>query len=253
MRLQTGDKSLLQRYLSRVKKFLAKNYEQYDFKDVELSFLVDASSVFSSNIEGNSIDLNTFMNYRMNGAKFKKNKEIAEIEDLVKAYEFAETHQLNEENLLRIHAILSSKFVSKSRQGKYRQEKVGVFGKYGLVYLAAPAEVLKQEMKGFCEDIEVLLKQKLSLEEAFYFASQIHLIFAHIHPFVDGNGRVARLLEKWFLSAYLGKNAWKIPAEKFYWENRPKYYANLNLGVNYYELNYKKALPFLQMLPRALK
>lgn len=253
MRFQLGDKFLFQRYLSRVKKFLAKNYKQYDFKDVDLSFLIDASSVYSSNIEGNSIDLNTFMNYRMNAAKFKKNKEIAEIEDLVKAYKFVETHDFNEKNLLKVHAILSAKFVSKLRQGKYRKEPVGVFGKSGLVYLAAPSEILKKEMKEFCIAIGVLLKQKLSLEESFYFASQIHLVFAHIHPFIDGNGRVVRLLEKWFLAAHLGKNAWQIPVEEFYWKNRMDYYRNLNLGVNYYELNYGKALPFLMMLPRALK
>ncbi|WP_220392957.1 Fic family protein [Chitinophaga lutea] len=33
----------------------------------------------------------------------------------------------------------------------------------------------------------------------------IHLVFVKIHPRADGNGRSARLLEKWFLAVKLGK------------------------------------------------
>jgi Fic family protein len=51
----------------------------------------------------------------------------------------------------------------------------------------------------------------LSAEEVFYFASFIHLRFVHIHPFRDGNGRAARLIEKWFIAEKLGKQFWKLP------------------------------------------
>ena len=51
----------------------------------------------------------------------------------------------------------------------------------------------------------------------------------------------------------LGENAWCITSEKNYWHNRPAYYKNLQLGVNYYEVKYEKAIPFLLMLPNALK
>lgn len=249
--MNIGDQSLLSAYLKKTKalKTLCKSS---NFKKLDLSFLINASSVFSSNIEGNTTDLNSFMNYKMGKGKIKSTKEIREIEDLVEAYEFAMKHDFSERGFLKIHAILSKGIVSKSRQGKYRQEKVGVFDKHGLVYMAALPELLVDEMKGFCLGVNELMEKKLSLEEAFYFASQAHLIFAHIHPFIDGNGRAARLLEKWFLSYHLGENAWKIASEEFYWKNRTQYYKNINLGVNYFELDYSGALPFLLMLPGAL-
>ncbi len=81
----------------------------------------------------------------------------------------------------------------------------------------------------------------------------IHLKLAHIHPFRDGNGRAARLIEKWFIAEKLGNDFWKILSEKYYKEHQPEYYNNINLGVNYYELNYDKCIPFLLMLPGCLK
>jgi Fic family protein len=81
----------------------------------------------------------------------------------------------------------------------------------------------------------------------------IHLWVAKIHPFMDGNGRSARLLEKWFLVATLGMSAWSINSEKYYWDNRPEYYQNIALGYNYYVLYWDRCLPFLLMLPEALK
>jgi len=94
---------------------------------------------------------------------------------------------------------------------------------------------------------------ELSNSEIFYFASLIHLKFVHIHPFMDGNGRAARILEKWFLSEKLNPEMWKLTSEKYYKDNQIEYYRNINLGVNYYELNYDKCLPFLLMLINSLK
>lgn len=53
------------------------------------------------------------------------------------------------------------------------------------------------------DDIRMLLDMELTEKEVFYYASLIHLMFVHIHPFADGNGRSARLLEKWFITSSL--------------------------------------------------
>jgi len=81
----------------------------------------------------------------------------------------------------------------------------------------------------------------------------IHLVFVNIHPFDDGNGRAARLLEKWFIAQLLGDKAWFIQSELYYYRNINSYYQNLNrLGIFYEQLDYNKALPFLLMLPMSL-
>jgi Fic family protein len=229
--------------------------ESFSFleQNTELGYKTQASAVYSSNIEGNSIDLNSFMNYKLSQKAVKPHKEIQEIEQLILAYEYAQTNPLTEKNFLHCHKILAKTLLTKSKQGKYRSEKVGVFSDTGLVYLAIEPEYVKATMNELFQDIQSLLQQPLSRAEVFYFAALLHLKLAHIHPFMDGNGRSARLLEKWFLSAKLGAAYWKLPAEKYYKENQTAYYENINLGVNYYMLDYRKSLPFLAMLPNALK
>jgi Fic family protein len=103
-------------------------------------------------------------------------------------------------------------------------------------------------------DIETLLNHSLSLKHTLYYAAYIHFIFAKIHPFADGNCRVARLLEKWFLAEYLGLVVWSIPTEKYYYDNRQTYYTVLNAGIDYYDTlkQLDRILPFLTMLPKAV-
>jgi len=229
--------------------------QNFDFSENNRSFeyLTKASAVYSSNIEGNSIDLNSYMNYELNKDKFKPGKEIEEIEDLIKAYEFAQKNNLNETNLMTCHKMFSESLLIKCKRGKYRNEQVGVFGKSGLAYMAIEPEFVEHEMKIFFRDMEELISSKLNETEIFYFASMIHLRFAHIHPFRDGKGRAARLIEKWFISEKLGRDYWKIPSEEYYRVNQVRYYETINLGVNYYDLNYDRCLGFLEMLPNCLK
>ncbi len=253
--MRINSKKYFDTYKNGIGHELPDLIEAFDFTDSrgDFNYLTKVSAVYSSNIEGNSVDLNSFMNYEMNRQKFKPGKEIDEIENLIKAYEFAQSNDLNEENLLNCHQLLSQTLLIKSKRGIYREEPVGVFGSTGLRYMAVEPEFVKQEMKVFFSDLEVLSSTMLSEMEVFYFASLIHLRFAHIHPFMDGNGRAARLLEKWFLAKKLGHHFWKIPSEELYKNNLSKYYSAINLGVNFYALNYDNSLPLLEMLPNSLR
>ena len=66
--------------------------QNFDFQQRghDLAYQTQASAVYSSNIEGNTIDLNSFMNYRQFQTKAKPQKELREIEDLIRAYNFAQ-------------------------------------------------------------------------------------------------------------------------------------------------------------------
>jgi Fic family protein len=229
--------------------------QNFDFSESMggFDYLTKSSAVYSSNIEGNSIDLNSYMNYELNKDKFKVGKEVVEIENLIEAYNLAQSNKLNEKNLLNCHKIFSDTLLIRSKRGKYRVEQVGVFGKSGLAYMAVEPEFVEKEMKVLFQDIDKLLATAITEIEIFYFASLIHLKFAHIHPFRDGNGRAARLLEKWFIAEKLGYDYWKIPSEEYYKKNQSDYYNAINLGVNFYELNYDKCIGFLEMLPNCLK
>ncbi|MDR0712603.1 MAG: Fic family protein [Prevotellaceae bacterium] len=241
-------------YSQQIGHKISELIARFDFSEhaVDLDYFTMSSAVYSSNIEGNSIDLNSFMNYQLSKEKFKAGKEVQEIENLVEAYKLAQEHSLTEPNLLKAHSILSKTLLIKSKRGKYRIEPVGVFGKEGLVYLAVEPEFVKQEMTTFFSDIQKLIDTNLSAEEVFYFASLIHLRFVHIHPFRDGNGRTARLLEKWFIAKKFGRQLWKIPSEKYYKDNQSRYYSAISMGANFHMLNYGKCLDFLVMLPNCL-
>ena len=253
--MRVTDNKYLDLYQSKIGNEVSGLIKKYDFSDGRggFDYLTKSSAVYSSNIEGNSIDLNSYMNYELSKDKFKAGKEIEEIEDLIEAYQYAQHAVLNEKNLLHCHKIFSDTLLIRSKRGKYRIEQVGVFGKSGLAYMAVEPEFVDREMKLLFEDIAQLLASELNEMEVFYFASLIHLRFAHIHPFRDGNGRAARLAEKWFIAEKLGNHFWKIPSEEHYKKHQAQYYENINLGVNLYELNYDNCVEFLAMLPNCLK
>jgi Fic family protein len=120
-------------------------------------------------------------------------------------------------------------------------------------YEAAPLSMVKENFTDMWNEIESLLKQQLTVEEIFYFAFFIHLVFVNIHPISNGNGRISRLLEKWFLAEKLGERVWFIQSEKFYYKHVNDYYENLaRLGLFYEALDYEKSVPFLLMLPQSL-
>ena len=109
-------------------------------------------------------------------------------------------------------------------------------------------ENVGQELDKLFHDIELLQNRELNSFEIFYYASLIHLVFVKIHPFQDGNGRTARLMEKWFLIEKLGEKANSVQLEKNYYKNLKDYYANIKkIGLEYEKLDYKKCLDFLLM------
>ncbi len=223
------------------------------------SFAFAASAVYSSNIEGVDLDLGSFLESKTRDLGPAREKARAEVAALEAAYAFAHDHDLTEAHWLRAHGLAAATLLGEAA-GRYREGRVGVYGAGGLVYLAVEPEHVAEEMAGVFADVAALLADDLAPDEALYHAALLHLVTAHVHPFADGNGRAARLLEKWFLAGVLGEAAWAVPSEYHYWMHRPHYYAALRLGVDFYNLDYDRggpdetgALAFFSMLPDALK
>ena len=115
-------------------------------------------------------------------------------------------------------------------------------------YVAAGPEIIEQELDKLFHDIDILLISDLNPFEVFYYASLLHLTFVKIHPFQDGNGRTARLMEKWFLIEKIGEKAIAIQLEKNYCLKLKDYYSNIKkLGLEYEKLDFGKSMDFLIM------
>jgi Fic family protein len=217
------------------------------------SFYTSVSSVYSSKIEGENIDLNSYLKHRFSKTQYLPDYT-KKTDDLYAAYQFARLNPLHLKNLLKAHTYLSKNLLKSIHRGRVRTEMEFILNADGQIeYVAASPQSVGYEMDKLFSDIVFLLKQALTPNAVFYYAAMIHLVFLKIHPFADSNGRSARLLEKWFLSEKLGQNAWFIPSEKYYYDNLQAYYKNVHIGFDYETLNYDRCLPFLLMLPKALK
>lgn len=217
------------------------------------NFYFSNSAVYSSMIEGNIIDFDSYMKFSYSGMN-NKGKSFKEIEDLKMAYSFAKEHKLNFANFLKCHKILSNTIVEdKKYKGSIRDKDVYVFANGKKIFTGASKEIVTSEMIKLFDDIEILISRELTINQIFYYASMLHLILVQIHPFADGNGRCSRLIEKWFLSEKLGVNAWFIQSERLYQKRIVSYYKNGHLGDNYYNISYDYSIPFLLMLPMALR
>jgi Fic family protein len=217
-------------------------------------FYVTSSAIYSSKIEGVDVDFNTYLRYQ-EATGVRGNKDVSQVSDLVEAYNYARTHALNLSNFGHAHALAAKQLVTKAYRGTYRNQAVYVYNYQTgeRVYEGASASTVASEMDKLFADIKLLRKQDLNIDETFYYAAFIHLVLAKIHPFADGNGRSARLLEKWFLADKLGSNAWFIQSERNYQRKRRSYYRNIDIGLTYSKNDYDLCLDFLLMLPWALK
>jgi Fic family protein len=228
-------------------------------KEIELTpksftFYTSVAVISSSRIEGEKMEIDSYLKHKIQDIEYLP-ELVEKPNDLFQAYFFARDNKLTIANFLISHELLSKHLLPEKWRGAYRKNEMLVMehNTGRIQFEAAHFSIVETEMEKLWNDISALLKKKLSNEEIFYYASYIHIAFVSIHPFNDGNGRAARLLEKWFLSQMLGETAWYIQSEKYYYQHVNDYYKNLNrLGMFYEKLDYAKADVFLQMLPNCL-
>lgn len=139
--------------------------------------------------------------------------------------------------VLRLHKIVTDGLADKEKVGRFRPADVYVLDDLGngremLRFKAPPAPKVKE----LIDDLLVWLKR--SKKEGIHpiiRAGILHLQFVTIHPFTDGNGRVARLLTQ--LQLY--RDGWDfrkiLVLEDYYNRDRMSYYnaENRAQGKNY--------------------
>ena len=224
------------------------NIKKLDMPVDYFQFYKSVSSVYSSRIEGEDIEFDSFFKHKFLNVKFKPDYT-RKADDLYAAYDFIDENKISLKNIQKAHSIITSNILPDSQQGLIRTNPMFVINSDDKIeYVAAEPTIVKQEIEKLFHDISLLETTELDSYEIFYYAALIHLVFVKIHPFQDGNGRTARLLEKWFLLQKIGQKAVAVQLEKIYYKNIKDYYQNIRkLGLDYHELDYGKSLDFLLM------
>ncbi|MDQ7009574.1 MAG: Fic family protein [Candidatus Gracilibacteria bacterium] len=204
---------LLEKYKKLLKEgeIIKKNI--FEFGRIKLTYN-------SSSIEGNTL---TEMETKLvieDGISIgnKKVVEIYEVKNHAKALDFVvnkseiiNENEITKNIILDIHSLILQG-IDDFNAGKYRNTNVRISGS---------SVILPNHMKIYDLMLD-LEKWILNYNgDLIDFASELHLKFVSIHPFIDGNGRVARLLFN--LVLLIGG----FPIISIKVENREKYLKSL--------------------------
>ena len=155
-------------------------------------------SIHSSlKIEANSLSLGQVRDVINGKMVLGEQKEIQEVKNAYAAYErFSEIQPFSIKSLKLFHGIMTKYVVEES--GDFRRGEEGVFNGDECIFMAPPAQFVPQLM----DDLFTWMKEEKNNVHPLIMSSVFHYEFVFIHPFADGNGRMARLwhtamLAKW--------------------------------------------------------
>ena len=155
-------------------------------------------SIHSSlKIEANSLSLGQVRDVINGKMVLGEQKEIQEVKNAYAAYErFSEIQPFSIKSLKLFHGIMTKYVVEES--GDFRRGEEGVFNGDECIFMAPPAQFVPQLMG----DLFAWMKEEKNNVHPLIMSSVFHYEFVFIHPFADGNGRMARLwhtamLAKW--------------------------------------------------------
>ncbi len=193
----------------------------------------------STAIEGNTLNEYEIKKV-LDGKKINAlEREIYEVKNYKKSLDWIikkKDSKVSEKDVLKIHALLSANILDSERSGKYRKEPVYVVSRTPISqkirYTAPDYKKTSKLISELCHWINDSRAKELS---PIIIAGIAHAEVAAIHPFVDGNGRAARLLATLVLYTENYDFRKLFALENYYNTNRPAYYEAIHLGKDYEE------------------
>ena len=146
-------------------------------------------SIHSSlKIEANSLSLSEVREVINGHLVLGDRKEIQEVKNAYAAYErIADINPSSISDLKKIHRIMTYRTVKES--GEFRKGDEGVFSGDKCIFVAPPPDMIN----GLMKDLLSWIKKNEGIVHPLIMAAIFHYEFVFIHPFADGNGRMARL------------------------------------------------------------
>lgn len=155
-------------------------------------------SIHSSlKIEANSLSLNQVRDVINGKLVLGEQKEIQEVKNAYAAYgKISEINPYSISDLKKFHGIMTKYIEEES--GEFRHGEECVFNGSECIFMAPPAQFVPQLM----EQLFNWMKRNQAEVHPLILSCIFHYEFVFIHPFSDGNGRMARLwhtalLSKW--------------------------------------------------------
>jgi len=207
--------------------------------------------VTSSQIEGEVLDRQSVRSSilkKIDGKAVKKDTSTKHTDGLVAMFMDSSTNHspLSVERLNGWHNILFPDGYSglyKINVAKFREEEMSVVsykqGREQTHYIAPPPDTLDKEMNAFLEFVNT------SKVEPYTKAAIAHFWFVTIHPYDDGNGRIARAITNYILSKELGLNDGYYSISTAIVEDKKRYYDLLEYSQ---KLIYNKNLEITQWI-----
>lgn len=186
-------------------------------------FMVTKSKVrsihSSLSIEANSLSLFDVENISQNKQVLGKRNEVQEVKNAIEVYNHINDYNYkSEEDFLKAKQIMTKYFDEDN--GGYRNHGEGIKRNNKIIYMAPESILVPTLMKSL---FDYLNKSDLNV---IILSAIFHYYFVTIHPFSDGNGRMARFWVSLMLFNY-NKSFEFIPIEEEIYLNQEEYYKSI--------------------------